>query len=96
MGSYGLVYFKCYFREYEKFILVCVSNDFSVCLWDSIINGYDNILLYIDYVLVSLIDLLCKNEECIDIGMFYFFDYGELFGEYNFYLYGMFYLLVLD
>lgn len=68
MGSHGPAYFKRYPREYEKFTPVCASNDFSACSRDSIINGYDNTLLYTDHVLASLIDLLRKNEERIDTG----------------------------
>ena len=96
MGSHGPAYFKRYPREYEKFTPVCASNDFSACSRDSIINGYDNTLLYTDHVLASLIDLLRKNEERIDTGMLYLSDHGESLGEYNLYLHGTPYLLAPD
>ncbi|MNN33616.1 Phosphoethanolamine transferase EptA [compost metagenome] len=96
MGSHGPAYFKRYPPAFEKFTPVCRSNDLSACSRESIVNGYDNTLLYTDYVLSSLIDLLRKNESRLDTAMLYLSDHGESLGEYNLFLHGTPYLLAPD
>lgn len=93
MGSHGPAYYKRYPKEYEKFTPVCHSNDLSACSQQSIVNGYDNTLLYTDHVLASLIDLLRKNQSQLDTAMIYMADHGESLGEYNLFLHGTPYLL---
>ena len=46
MGSHGPEYFKRYPKEYERFTPVCESNALNNCSRESIINGYDNTLVY--------------------------------------------------
>ncbi|MBO3275470.1 phosphoethanolamine transferase [Pseudomonas schmalbachii] len=96
MGSHGPAYFKRYPPAFEKFTPVCRSSDLSACSRESIVNGYDNTLLYTDYVLSSLIDLLRKNESRLDTAMIYLSDHGESLGEYNLFLHGTPYLLAPD
>lgn len=96
MGSHGPAYFRRCPREYKKFTPACVNNDFSACPWNSVINGYDNTLLYTDRALASLTDLLHKNEERINIGVFYLSDHDESFGECSLYLHDAPYLLASD
>ncbi|CAM3161256.1 phosphoethanolamine transferase [Pseudomonas floridensis] len=96
MGSHGPEYFKRYPKEYEKFTPVCESNALNNCTRDSIVNGYDNTLLYTDHVLSSLIDILRAHQDKVDTAMIYLSDHGESLGEYNLFLHGTPYLLAPD
>jgi lipid A ethanolaminephosphotransferase len=93
MGSHGPEYFKRYPKEFERFTPVCESNALNNCSRDSIVNGYDNTLVYTDHVLATLIDLLRKNQGKVDTAMLYLSDHGESLGEYNLYLHGTPYML---
>nr|WP_314533381.1 phosphoethanolamine--lipid A transferase [uncultured Pseudomonas sp.] len=96
MGSHGPEYFKRYPKAFEKFTPVCESNALDNCTMESIINGYDNTLLYTDHVLASLIDILRVNQDKVDTAMIYLSDHGESLGEYNLFLHGTPYLLAPD
>ncbi|PKA71782.1 lipid A ethanolaminephosphotransferase [Pseudomonas baetica] len=93
MGSHGPEYFKRYPKEYEHFTPVCESNALNNCSRESIVNGYDNTLVYTDHVLSSLIDVLRANQDKVDTAMLYLSDHGESLGEYNLFLHGTPYLL---
>ena len=96
MGSHGPEYFKRYPKEFEQFTPVCTSNALNECSRDSIINGYDNTILYTDHVLASLIDVLRSNQGKVDSAMFYLSDHGESLGEYNLFLHGTPYMMAPD
>lgn len=93
MGSHGPEYFKRYPKEYEHFTPVCESNALNNCSRESIVNGYDNTLVYTDHVLSTLIDLLRANQDKVDTAMVYLSDHGESLGEYNLFLHGTPYML---
>ncbi|BBP63817.1 phosphoethanolamine transferase [Pseudomonas sp. Cab53] len=93
MGSHGPEYFKRYPKEYEHFTPVCESNALNNCSRESIVNGYDNTLVYTDHVLSTLIDLLRANQDKVDTAMLYLSDHGESLGEYNLFLHGTPYML---
>ncbi len=93
MGSHGPEYFKRYPKEYEHFTPVCESNALNNCSRESIVNGYDNTLVYTDHVLSSLIDVLRANQDKVDTAMLYLSDHGESLGEYNLFLHGTPYML---
>ncbi|MFJ4145708.1 phosphoethanolamine transferase [Pseudomonas sp. NPDC089734] len=96
MGSHGPEYFKRYPKAFEKFTPVCESNALNNCSRDSIVNGYDNTLLYTDHVLSRLIDVLRSRQDKVDTAMMYLSDHGESLGEYNLFLHGTPYLLAPD
>lgn len=96
MGSHGPEYFKRYPKEYEYFTPVCESNALNNCSRESIVNGYDNTLVYTDHVLSTLIDLLRKNQDKVDTAMLYLSDHGESLGEYNLFLHGTPYVMAPD
>ncbi|WP_426238009.1 phosphoethanolamine transferase [Pseudomonas sp. TWP3-2] len=96
MGSHGPEYFKRYPKEYEHFTPVCESNALNNCSRESIVNGYDNTLVYTDHVLSSLIDVLRNNQDKVDTAMLYLSDHGESLGEYNLFLHGTPYMLAPD
>ncbi|MND78955.1 Phosphoethanolamine transferase EptA [compost metagenome] len=96
MGSHGPEYFKRYPAEFEKFTPVCKSNALNKCSQESIVNAYDNTILYTDHVLSSLIDILRKNQTHVDTAMLYLSDHGESLGEYNLFLHGTPYMMAPD
>lgn len=93
MGSHGPEYFKRYPAAYERFTPVCRSNALDKCDRQSIINAYDNTLVYTDHVLASLIDTLRSKQGQVDTAMLYLSDHGESLGEYNLFLHGTPYML---
>lgn len=93
MGSHGPEYYKRYPKEFERFTPVCESNALNNCSRESIVNGYDNTLVYTDHVLSTLIDLLRSNQQKVDTAMLYLSDHGESLGEYNLFLHGTPYML---
>ncbi len=92
-GSHGPAYYKRYPPAFEKFTPVCRSNQLDQCSVESIVNAYDNSLLYTDHVLAQLIDLLKDNEARFDSSMLYVSDHGESLGENGIYLHGLPYAL---
>ncbi|WP_442114352.1 phosphoethanolamine transferase [Pseudomonas sp. NUPR-001] len=93
MGSHGPEYFKRYPMQFERFTPVCLSNALNQCSEQSIINAYDNTLVYTDHVLASLIDILRSKQDKVDTAMLYLSDHGESLGEYNLFLHGTPYML---
>lgn len=96
MGSHGPEYFKRYPKAFERFTPVCDSNALNNCTRESIVNAYDNTVLYTDHVLSSLIDILRSRQDKVDTAMLYLSDHGESLGEYNLFLHGTPYLLAPD
>ena len=88
MGSHGPSYYKRYPAEMEKFKPVCSNNDLQKCSSEEIINAYDNTILYTDYFISSVIDIL-KTKNNLQSSMLYVSDHGESLGEHNIYLHGM-------
>ena len=88
-GSHGPAYYKRYPQAFEKFTPVCQSNELDRCQQASIVNAYDNTLVYTDHVLGQLIDLLQHNGQRLDTAMLYISDHGESLGESGIYLHGL-------
>lgn len=93
MGSHGPEYYKRYPQAFETFTPVCKSNALDACSRESIVNGYDNTVLYTDHVLARLIDVLRSNQDRLATAMIYLSDHGESLGEYNLFLHGTPYML---
>ncbi|PWB34685.1 phosphoethanolamine transferase [Pseudomonas sp. SDI] len=93
MGSHGPDYYKRYPPAFERFTPVCRSNALNQCSEESIVNAYNNTLLYTDHVLASLIDILRSKQGEVDTAMLYLSDHGESLGEYNLFLHGTPYML---
>ena len=96
MGSHGPAYFKRYPKAFAKFQPTCDTAQLDQCTQTQITNSYDNSLLYTDFVLSNLIDLLRKNSSKVDTAMTYISDHGESLGERGLYLHGTPYLLAPD
>ncbi|KXI30096.1 phosphoethanolamine transferase [Paraglaciecola hydrolytica] len=89
MGSHGPAYYKRYPREFERFTPACQSAELSQCSDADIINAYDNSILYTDYFLSKVIELLKKNNQKFQTSMLYVSDHGESLGENGLYLHGL-------
>jgi lipid A ethanolaminephosphotransferase len=88
-GSHGPAYFRRYPQRFESFKLACKSVDLSNCNLESIHNAYDNTILYTDFILSSIIDILRKNSHQINSSLLYISDHGESLGENGLYLHGI-------
>lgn len=86
MGNHGPAYYKRYPAAFETFKPACKSNDLGSCSAEEIHNAYDNALLYTDYFLAKVIELLKKNDGNFETALLYVSDHGESLGEYGFYL----------
>ncbi|WP_341748293.1 phosphoethanolamine transferase [Candidatus Tisiphia endosymbiont of Dascillus cervinus] len=76
-----------YPKEFQKFTPKCNSItkvDQSSCDIEELINDYDNTILYTDFFLYNVIDLL-KNSNAI---LIYVSDHAESLGEHGYYGHG--------
>ncbi|NQD38694.1 phosphoethanolamine--lipid A transferase [Permianibacter sp. IMCC34836] len=87
-GSHGPAYYKRTPAEFKRFLPECTDANVQNCDRQSIINAYDNTLLYTDHILASLIAVLQKNAANFDTAFVYVSDHGESLGENNLYLHG--------
>ena len=85
--SHGPTYFKKYPAEFECFTPVCTSVEMSKADHQELVNAYDNTILYTDFLLHSLIEILRDVER--SSAMIYISDHGESLGEGNIYMHGM-------
>lgn len=93
MGSHGPAYYKRYPDEFERFTPACKSKELSECSTQEVVNAYDNSILYTDYFLNEVIELLKRNTPKFETAMLYMSDHGESLGENGLYLHGMPYFL---
>lgn len=94
-GSHGPDYYNHYPAELEKFTPVCHSVQLQDCTADSVVNAYDNTILYTDRFLSEVIELLRKVPDASTM-MMYISDHGESLGEHGLYLHGTPYTLAPD
>ncbi|MBK5143492.1 phosphoethanolamine transferase EptA [Budviciaceae bacterium BWR-B9] len=96
MGSHGPAYFERYPAEYRQFTPTCDSNQIQDCDHQSLINTYDNTLLYTDAMLDKTLSLLKSHQQKFATALVYLSDHGESLGEKGLYLHGTPYLLAPD
>ena len=97
MGSHGPAYYKRYPQAFERFQPACKDSQFSRCARAEIVNSYDNTIVYTDYVLARIIELLqASDSHDVPSAMIYVSDHGESLGESNVYLHGLPYALAPD
>lgn len=89
MGNHGPAYYQRYPKDFEEYNPVCMTNELSKCVAQSVINGYDNAIRYTDYFLSNVIDTLKPYEQDYEVVMVYISDHGESLGENNIYLHGL-------
>ncbi|MDH5472179.1 MAG: phosphoethanolamine--lipid A transferase [Gammaproteobacteria bacterium] len=95
-GSHGPAYYKRYPDKFEVFKPACKTKSVQDCAQEEIINAYDNTILYTDYVLAKIVDLLEQKSDQYDTAMLYMSDHGESLGENGLYLHGLPYVMAPD
>ena len=96
MGNHGPAYYKRYPPAFEKFTPACKTNNLGACSKEEIVNAYDNAILYTDFFLSKVIELLKRNDDEFETAMLYVSDHGELLGENGLYLHGLPYFIAPD
>ncbi|MET0029730.1 MAG: phosphoethanolamine--lipid A transferase EptA [Candidatus Thiodiazotropha sp.] len=94
-GSHGPDYHTKYPDRFEVFKPVCETVELSKCSNEELVNAYDNTIVYTDYVLHRLIELL-KGLDGTAAVMLYISDHGESLGEHGLYLHGTPYTIAPD
>lgn len=95
-GSHGPSYYLRVPKRFKKFKPICQTSQVNECSQESLVNAYDNTILYSDYFLGRVIDFLKTNSKKFNTGMIYVSDHGESLGENNIYLHGLPYFLAPD
>lgn len=88
-GSHGPAYYKRYPKAFERFTPACQSSDLTACDTASIVNAYDNSILYTDHVVTRTIGIVKKVADRFAGTLLYVSDHGESLGEHGLYLHGM-------
>jgi lipid A ethanolaminephosphotransferase len=96
IGNHGPAYYKRYPKSFRQFLPTCNTNQLQSCNATQINNTYDNAILYTDYFLSEVIQLLKVNDKTFETAMVYISDHGESLGESNIYLHGMPYRFAPD
>lgn len=92
MGNHGPEYYRRYPKEFARFQPMCMTGELKDCTQEEIDNSYDNAILYTDYFLSNVIDLLKKHDDSHATAMLYVSDHGESLGEKGIYLHAAPYL----
>lgn len=95
-GSHGPAYYLRYPEAFKKFTPECATNQVQDCPREQIIHAYDNSILYTDYFLNQVIQLLQKNTAHYNTALLYLSDHGESLGENGIYLHGLPYNIAPD
>lgn len=93
MGNHGPAYYKRYPKNFDRFTPTCQTNQLEDCSVEEINNAYDNAILYTDYFLSKVVELLKQNSKEFESAMFYISDHGESLGENGLYLHGLPYIM---
>lgn len=89
MGNHGPAYYKRYPPAFEKYTPACQSNQLEDCSQEEMDNAYDNAILYTDYFLSKVIEVLQRHNGPFEPALFYVSDHGESLGEHGVYLHGL-------
>ena len=85
--SHGPEYYSNYPPEFNVFTPVCTDIEVSSADRQGLVNAYDNTILYTDYLVHSVIDVLRQipDKRCC---MIFVSDHGESLGENDMYMHG--------
>lgn len=89
MGSHGPSYWQRYPKDFGVFSPVCPNSDIQNCEREALVNTYDNTILYSDYVISRIIQIIQNRQSDTDSSMIFMSDHGESLGEKGLYLHGM-------
>ena len=88
LGSHGPAYSLRYPEKFRRFTPDCRTAELGNCSPEEIVNAYDNSILYTDYIVSTVIDMLKAREAKMAGSMIYMSDHGESLGENELYLHG--------
>lgn len=88
LGNHGPSYHSRYPPAFRRFTPACDTSELGDCTQSSIVNAYDNAVLYGDHFLARTIAQL-DAMTAFDTAMIYVSDHGESLGEHNLYLHGV-------
>jgi len=88
MGSHGPAYYLRYPPAFRRFTPTCDSKQIQDCDHQSLVNTYDNTLLYTDDMISQTIDKLKALSSRFNVALVYLSDHGESLGERGMYLHG--------
>ena len=89
VGSHGPAYADRYPPAFRRFMPACELGDLSRCDRQSLLNAYDNTILYTDHNLVESIAALRRHAGRFQPMLLYVSDHGESLGEAGIYLHGL-------
>ena len=86
--SHGPKYFEKYPSEFNRFTPVCTDVEVSSADRQGLVNAYDNTILYTDYLVHSVIEVLRQipDRRCC---MIFVSDHGESLGENDMFMHGL-------
>ncbi len=85
--SHGPTYYKKYPPEFEVFSPVCTTVEMSKADPEELMNAYDNTIVYTDWLVHSVIEILREIHDRRSC-MIFVSDHGESLGEGNLYMHG--------
>jgi lipid A ethanolaminephosphotransferase len=89
LGNHGPAYYKRYPDSFKRFEPTCDTAELRKCDRESIVNAYDNAVLYTDHVLSQTVRFLKSQDNQFDTAMLYVSDHGESLGEKGLFLHGL-------
>jgi lipid A ethanolaminephosphotransferase len=89
MGSHGPAYYRRSPPDAKPFLPECTTHALQDCDAHSLVNAYDNTLVYTDRVLARCIAWLKAQAGDHDPMLLYLSDHGESLGENHLYLHGL-------
>jgi lipid A ethanolaminephosphotransferase len=88
MGSHGPAYYRRSTPALKPFGPECLSNNLPQCSRETIVNAYDNSIVYTDWLLAQTQAWIAAQKQYAG-ALMYVSDHGESLGEGNLYLHGL-------
>ena len=89
LGNHGPSYYARYPDAFKRFTPACEIDELGDCERDTIVNAYDNAILYTDTVVADSVAWLERQSAARDTALIYVSDHGESLGEAGLYLHGV-------
>ena len=86
--SHGPIYYSKYPSEFKRFTPVCTTVEMASADPTELMNAYDNTIVYTDYLIDSVIEIL-RTIPTRRAAMLFVSDHGESLGENNLYMHGV-------
>jgi len=89
LGNHGPSYHARYPEAFQRFTPACEVDELGDCERSTIVNAYDNAILYTDTVVADAVGWLEQQSTARDTALIYLSDHGESLGESGLYLHGV-------